>query len=419
MMNLTAQLTLAAFSLALLAQPGAASVNRISIPGGGLKRTVNGTVERLTVIPDHQGGARLVLNGATVVEKLSYEPYGRTLEDTPDSTKTTRKYTGQEKDDSTSLYNYNARLYDPAAGLFISADTIIPNPVSPHTWNRYAYCHGDPVNLIDPSGHDAGPKGPGGHTQISSGYWPAWRSPEKFWKDIDPACTTKALDASHGSDAPFGDDPYGMPFPPKTPFQDAFSWCVAELPYAERSAVMDRYEATPERQRMAYTVMYRRASMHELLILHSDDLIGNAPQMMVGVAGVVVAGAKMVQQVLSKDVTLHGDIPTTLPANARDALTKLEADLNSCMDPTVCGSKLTATMQSAGEVVDQVVNDSSKGLGLGTYKRCLGCNGFDDCGRYRSAADELGSIYDIVPGMIIGRRQEVLDALNKLPAIPE
>ncbi len=149
------KITVVVLSVVLaLNAPGQAATSRITIPGGGIKCTVNGAVERLTVIPDHQGGARLVLNSATVVEKMSYEPYGRTLEDTPDSTKTTRKYTGQEKDDSTGLYNYNARLYDPAAGLFISPDTIIPNPVSPRTWNRYAYCEGDPINLVDPDGHE-------------------------------------------------------------------------------------------------------------------------------------------------------------------------------------------------------------------------------------------------------------------------
>ncbi len=292
-------------SVLLLVQQALAGTHRITIPGGGIKRTVNGAVERLTVIPDHQGGARLVLNGATVVEKVSYEPYGRTLEDTPDSTKTTRKYTGQEKDDSTGLYNYNARLYDPAAGLFISADTIIPNPVSPHTWNRYAYCHGDPVNLIDPSGHDAGPKGPGGHGLTSGGYWPAPRPPEKFWKDIDPACTTKALDASRGSDTPFGDDPYGMPFPPTTPFQDHFSWCVAELPYAERTAIFDRYEASPERQRVLHGFMSDELTMHDRLVMNSDQLVANAPQMIVGVVGVVVAGAKLGSELLGGARIMH------------------------------------------------------------------------------------------------------------------
>ena len=53
----------------------------------------------------------------------------------------------------TGLLFYNARHYDPAIGAFAQADTIIPNPASPASFNRYAYVANDPVNHTDPSGH--------------------------------------------------------------------------------------------------------------------------------------------------------------------------------------------------------------------------------------------------------------------------
>jgi hypothetical protein len=48
----------------------------------------------------------------------------------------------------------NARYYVPEIGRFISADTIVPEPNNPQSFNRYAYSFNDPINYTDPSGHD-------------------------------------------------------------------------------------------------------------------------------------------------------------------------------------------------------------------------------------------------------------------------
>jgi uncharacterized protein RhaS with RHS repeats len=47
-----------------------------------------------------------------------------------------------------------ARYYDPLVGRFISADTYLGDIGNPQSLNRYAYCEGDPVNHVDPTGHD-------------------------------------------------------------------------------------------------------------------------------------------------------------------------------------------------------------------------------------------------------------------------
>ncbi len=47
----------------------------------------------------------------------------------------------------------NARYYMPLVGRFISADTIVPEPSNPQSFNRYSYSLNNPVNYIDPSGH--------------------------------------------------------------------------------------------------------------------------------------------------------------------------------------------------------------------------------------------------------------------------
>jgi RHS repeat-associated protein len=61
-------------------------------------------------------------------------------------------YTGQRLDLS-GLLNYNARMYDPTLGRFISADTIIPDRSNPQSRNRYSYVLNNPLKYTDPSGH--------------------------------------------------------------------------------------------------------------------------------------------------------------------------------------------------------------------------------------------------------------------------
>jgi len=48
---------------------------------------------------------------------------------------------------------YGQRLYDVDLGRFLMPDTIIPNLYEPQSHNPYSYCHNDPVNYVDPSGH--------------------------------------------------------------------------------------------------------------------------------------------------------------------------------------------------------------------------------------------------------------------------
>jgi RHS repeat-associated protein len=62
-------------------------------------------------------------------------------------------YTDQEWDAEAGLYNYDARLYDPVIGRFISADSIVPRPFDPQSLNRYSYCRNNPLIYTDPTGH--------------------------------------------------------------------------------------------------------------------------------------------------------------------------------------------------------------------------------------------------------------------------
>ena len=47
----------------------------------------------------------------------------------------------------------NARYYVPYLNRFISADTIVPDPANPQSFNRYSYALNNAINRIDPTGH--------------------------------------------------------------------------------------------------------------------------------------------------------------------------------------------------------------------------------------------------------------------------
>jgi RHS repeat-associated protein len=61
--------------------------------------------------------------------------------------------TDQELDKESGLYNYDARLYDPIIGRFVSADSIVPGRFDSQAFDRYAYTLNNPIKYTDPSGH--------------------------------------------------------------------------------------------------------------------------------------------------------------------------------------------------------------------------------------------------------------------------
>nr|MBA3532767.1 RHS repeat-associated core domain-containing protein [Ardenticatenales bacterium] len=63
-----------------------------------------------------------------------------------------RRYTGQIQD-AADMYFYNARYYDPTLGKFLQADTIVPEPGNPQSFNRYSYVLNNPLKYTDPTGH--------------------------------------------------------------------------------------------------------------------------------------------------------------------------------------------------------------------------------------------------------------------------
>ncbi|NTV15099.1 MAG: hypothetical protein HGA96_14410 [Desulfobulbaceae bacterium] len=105
---------------------------------------------------DHLGSATVVTDGNSpaLVESAEYLPFGMPRNAGSLITTTNYQYTDQEHDAEINLYNYDARLYDPAAGSFISADSIIPDYTNPQSLNRFSYVLNNPLVYTDPSGHE-------------------------------------------------------------------------------------------------------------------------------------------------------------------------------------------------------------------------------------------------------------------------
>jgi RHS repeat-associated protein len=123
-----------------------------------------------------------LLNSVTVsnvagnaVQAQDFIPFGQEREKSGQRA-TNYLYTDQEFDQETGLYNFEARLYDPSLGLFITPDPYfspnlvahlhhskrLPTSLKPNDYaryfsssqklNRYAYTSNNPINALDPFG---------------------------------------------------------------------------------------------------------------------------------------------------------------------------------------------------------------------------------------------------------------------------
>lgn len=122
------------------------ATNYISGPMGIIAIEQNG--ESLFLLKDHLGSTRMVLNqNNQPLSYYTYSPFGLSLGTNDDETSEIRYlYTGQEYDAELCLYNYKARMYNPADKRFIS-----PDPKNDY-YSSYAYCHNNPVSFVDPDG---------------------------------------------------------------------------------------------------------------------------------------------------------------------------------------------------------------------------------------------------------------------------
>jgi len=127
-------------------------------PGGGLvaSKRYSGTQagRYLSYAKDIRTSTSAVLDdsGAYLLS-YDYSDFGETTRNGDQTILNEIAYTGGIYDASTELYYLNARYYDPSDGCFLTMDTARNGGGISASFSLYGYCEGDPIDLIDPSGH--------------------------------------------------------------------------------------------------------------------------------------------------------------------------------------------------------------------------------------------------------------------------
>ncbi|MCF6177305.1 MAG: hypothetical protein L3J71_16235 [Victivallaceae bacterium] len=106
---------------------------------------------------DGHGSTRLLAdNTGTVTDSYTYDAYGIMLGGNPQSTvnqaSTDILYSGEQFDNNLQMQYLRARYYNQNTGGFNRLDPFNGNMGDPQSLHKYAYCHGNPVNSIDPTG---------------------------------------------------------------------------------------------------------------------------------------------------------------------------------------------------------------------------------------------------------------------------
>ena len=125
---------------------GTRAAKRLRLDGGYVD-LATGVTARRHFVRDHLGSIRAVVDDSgTVLETDDYYPLGGPLPTGTSTTLQPEKYQGKEWNPAASfnVYDFGARLYDPALGRWISQDPMAEK-YYPHS--PYFFCAGNPMKL--------------------------------------------------------------------------------------------------------------------------------------------------------------------------------------------------------------------------------------------------------------------------------
>ena len=111
----------------------------------------------LALLTDGHGSTRALVGAdGSVAEAYDYDAYGRMLGGNPGISEgrslTDILYSGEQFDPGLQMEYLRARYYDQDSGRFNRIDPFDGEYEEPQSLHKYAYCHCDPINRIDPNG---------------------------------------------------------------------------------------------------------------------------------------------------------------------------------------------------------------------------------------------------------------------------
>jgi len=113
---------------------------------------INTTGRLDSYLHDGRGSVAQISSGASVIQSLFYDPYGKVVSGA-DSHTLTFAHNAEEYNPVVDLTYLRARYYTPSTASFITKDTHLGHTLSINSQNRYLYAQADPINNFDPSGH--------------------------------------------------------------------------------------------------------------------------------------------------------------------------------------------------------------------------------------------------------------------------
>ena len=125
----------------------------ILVDGGYVDVSWSGMVPTYTYryyLKDHLGSNRVVAApDGTVIQVNHYDPYGELLPISSSSQPLSYGFSGKEWDSIQSSYDFGARSFVPILPRWTTMD---PMSEKYYHLSPYAYCAGNPINLVDPEG---------------------------------------------------------------------------------------------------------------------------------------------------------------------------------------------------------------------------------------------------------------------------
>ena len=136
------------------------------VQGGAVSRTYSYGLslisQKLTAIGqglsfygfDGHGSVRFLTSSTgAITDTYDFDAFGNLISSTG-TTPNSYLFAGEQFDPALGVYYNRARFYDQRQGRFWSTDSVEGDPESPPSLHKYLYASADPIDHVDPSGHE-------------------------------------------------------------------------------------------------------------------------------------------------------------------------------------------------------------------------------------------------------------------------